>query len=220
MGCQHSVPQVVGPRKISPASAYGPSRQAASEFKFKRSRSGSIDTDVSSRLESRDSGRIKPGLAAPGGSGDHVFLNSLDELDNQCAKFTRNKPIVITAALKKKLISDHEKSQGSKEVILPGAPSDGEQKTTLNAAFVPHRLSVVEDLSSSGDFSIDLVKMLDLIEVRGAPQTAGDGMPEIDPDYVHVDPDAIVSCFAVQPDSWYKAPRPFLRIQVVDFRWK
>lgn len=217
MGCQHSVPQVVTSHKISPATKYGPARKAAAEFKFKRSRSGSIETDVSSRLESRDSGRMKPGLLiGPGGSSDHVVLDSLDELDDQCTKFTRNKPILITNALKKKLISEKNLA----DQILSGPESSTlTQKTTVDAAYVPG-LPVVEDISSSGDFSIDLIKMLELIDLPVNPDPPQMPMPDIDPNYVHVDRENTISCFAVQPGSWYTAPRPYLRIQIVEFRWK
>lgn len=213
MGCQHSVPQVASSHKIAPITKYSPARAAAAEFKFKRSRSGSIDTDISSRLESRDSARLKPGLTGPGGSGDHVVLDSLDELDDQCSKFTRNKPIMISAALKKKLIQEQIKKE-----VLPDSESADTLKTTVDAAYVPV-LSVVEDISSSGDFSIDLIKMLDVIDVPEHCHPV-ESVPEIGPEYVHVDPGVTISCFVVQPDSWYTAPRPYIRVQIIEFKWK
>ena len=212
MGCQHSVPQVANPHKISPIGKYSPARQAAAEFKFKRSRSGSIDTDVSSRLESRDSARLKP---TPNSVEQHVVLDSLDELDNECSKFARNKPIVISAALKKKLILDHIKSQNAVPVVVDSQPL----KTTADAGFVPE-LPAVEDMSTSGDFSIDLVKMLELIDMPVNSEPPGEVMPDIDPDYVHVDREVTLSCFAVQPDSWFTAPRPYLRVKIIEFKWK
>jgi len=223
MGCSYSVVAHVGkPHKISPISKYSPERENGGEYKFKRSRSVSYDTPDTSRLESRDSDRIIPSGRKTFGPESHILLQSLDELDENSAPFVRSKPIMITSMLKQALLLEHIKSNsiGIKETetseIIKIRSRGSSHSDSLS--FIPG-LASVEDVSGKAEFSLDLISMMDMIETPSTPPVERVPMPEIDPNYVHIDTFQTCSCFAIQPDSWYTAPRPFLRVQISAFKW-
>ena len=160
--------------------------------------------------------RIKPGDLSLSSSfrrtrspTDFMLSRSFDETDENLISFYRRKP--STAAL-------------IPEVITECRAASAEPTFMLSRAFLPtpsqntsdgHMTNSSESVRTS---KIDVVLEDNLTSASPAPETVVND-DEAALSYVHVDKSVTISCFAVQPDSWYTAPRPYLRVKIIPFVW-
>lgn len=143
---------------------------------------------------------------------DFMLSRSFDETDENLISFYRRKP--STGVLIPEAINEHR--------------AYSEPTFILSKAFLPTPSQNTSDghmTASSGSAHVSRIEV-NLGDVSTAASPAHSPAPaEIINDedaalsYVHVDKSVTLSCFAVQPDSWYTAPRPYLRVKIIPFVW-
>lgn len=133
---------------------------------------------------------------------DFMLSRSFDETDENLISFYRRKP--SAGCLIPEVINEHRASS--------------EPTFMLSRAFLPTPNQSDGHLTISSGASARVSKIdVALEDSTAAPPVVNDEEAALS--YVHVDRSVTLSCFAIQQDSWYTAPRPYLRVKIIPFVW-